>query len=325
MKKTILSLSAAALLAPLPALSQTRESGPWWPNPEWGPEDQAGASNRITPAKVVEAVDLVSTGRIYELGHPYEATMPLRGGRIYSLTSAGKGPARAANHFVSNEELVASQIGQVGTQFDGLGHIGQELVMADGQAEQVFYNGFTAAEMDGRYGLEKLGLEHLKPIITRGVLIDVAAYKDVDRLASAYEVTVADVRSALGRQGMTEADLRAGDAILFRYGWAQLWENPEAFNANPPGIGLEVASWMSERQPAMIGADSWPVEVVPARDPGHFRPVHQELITRNGILILENLTLEELASDGVHEFMFIMTPLRLTGATGSPARPIAIN
>jgi hypothetical protein len=324
MRNCLVSFAAVAALVPLLALSQTRASGPWWPNPEWGADDQAGASNRITPAKVMEAAALVTTGRIYELGHPYTPDMPLRGGRVYSLVSAGKGPARASNGFVSNEEMVASQIGQVGTQFDGLGHIGQEVVMADGRSESVFYNGVTSGEMDGRNGLAKLGIEHVKPIVTRGVLIDIAAHQGVDTLASGYEVSLADVRGALARQDMAEADLREGDAILFRYGWSRLWGDPAAFNESAPGIGLEVARWLVQRKPSMVAADSWPVEVVPARDPDQFRPVHQELITRNGIFILENLKLEELAAEGTHEFMFVMTPIAFTGASGSPARPLAI-
>ncbi len=324
MRYGIVVLALIALLVPVTSMAQTRESGPWWPNPEWGPDDQAGASNRITPEKILEAVGLVKTGELYELGHPYEPEMPFAGARSYAIETSGRAPARGANRYASNEEFIATQLGQVGTQFDGLAHVGHEVDMADGRAELVFYNGFTASEMDGRYGLARLGVEHAKPIITRGVLIDVAGFKGVGRLANSYEVTVADVQGALERQGMTEADLRVGDAILFRYGWSQLWSRPEAYNTNPPGIGVAVAAWAADRRPSMVGSDSWPTEVIPNPDPDLVNPVHQELLTHNGIFNLENMDLEALASDEVYEFLFIMTPIPLVGATGSPARPVAI-
>ncbi|MFQ5982974.1 MAG: cyclase family protein [Woeseiaceae bacterium] len=304
--------------------AQTRESGPWWPNAQWGPEDQAGASNRITDEKVMEALRLATTGKIYELGQVYEQGMPLYGSRSYSMVLPAKGEAFGENRLIGNAEFLSTQIGQVGTQFDGLGHIGQEVVMENGDTEFVFYNGYTAGEMDTPTGLRKLGIEHVRPIITRGVLIDIAGYKNVKRLPNSYEVTVDDVLGALERQGMSAADVTPGDAVLFRYGWSSLWDQPEAYNHNPPGIGLAVARWVTERQVTMIGSDSWCSEVVPASEPGSAFPVHQALIMRNGIFNLENLKFDALVADGVNEFLFIVTPIRFKGATGSPARPIAI-
>src|SRR5262245_56974926 len=155
--------------------------------------------------------------------------MPYFGARSYSLVQVKLiGVPAGGNRIVANEEFVAGQIGQIGTQLDGLGHIGQEVTMQGGATEQVFYNGFTAKEMDAPMGLQKLGIEQLKPIITRGVLIDIAAYKGVPRLPNSYEVTVADVTGALARQGMSANDIRPGDAVLFRYGWSSLWTQPQA-------------------------------------------------------------------------------------------------
>ena len=324
MKNSIVSIGLLAWILPLLVIAQTRVSGPWWPNPDWGPEDQAGASNWITPAKVMEATQLVRTGKIYELGQLYESGMPLFGQRTYSMRVPIKAPAVGSNRIAGYEEFMSGEIGHVGTQFDGVGHIGREIMMADGQVELVFYNGFTATEMDAPDGVQKLGIEHMKPIITRGVLIDVAGYKGVNRLPNSYEVTVADVEGALARQGMSEADIHAGDAVLFRYGWSQLWRQPEAYSHNPPGIGLDTARWVARHQAVAVGSDSWTGEVVPNPDPELFFPVHQELITYNGIFIVENLKFEELISDGVSEFLFIVTPIPFKGATGSPLRPIAI-
>jgi kynurenine formamidase len=306
------------------AFAQSRESGPWWPSAEWGPEDQAGASNRITPSKIIEAIELVTKGKIYELGQVFEADMPLFGNRRYSMVIPTRKPAIGNNRIVYHDEFLATQIGQVGTQFDGLGHVGQEIEMQDGSVEHVFYNGFTAGEMEEYEGLRKLGVEMVKPIVTRGVLVDIAAYKDLLRLPNSYEVTVEDLVGALRRQKMSEDDIQPGDAVFFRYGWSSLWDDTEAYNENPPGIGLAVARWIAGRQVTMIGSDSWTGEVIPNPDPNLAFPVHQELLMKNGIFNLENMQFDALVADGVNEFLFILTPIALKGATGSPARPIAI-
>ncbi len=317
---------ALTVFASVSVSAQTRSSGPWWPNAEWGPEDQAGASNRITPEKVLSALKLATTGKMYELGQIYEQTMPFFGSRSYSmaLVKITGGGALGANRLVANEEVVSAQIGQVGTQLDGLGHIGQEVTMQGGATEQVFYNGFTAKEMDTPTGLQKLGIEHIKPIVTRGILIDIAGYKGMARLPASYEVSVADVQGALARQGMSAADIAPGDAVLFRFGWSSLWTEPATHAMNPPGIGLAVARWAAERRLTMIGSDSWGSEVLPNPQADLVFPVHQELMMKSGILNLENTRLEELATDRAYQFLLIVTPLRLKGASGSPVRPIAI-
>ena len=190
--------------------------------------------------------------------------------------------------------------------------------------QDVFYNGFTEDEIANAYGLKKLGIENIKSFITRGVLIDIAGLKGVDALDHGYEVTVADVRGALARQGMQESGLQSGDALFFRYGWSKHWTDADKYNTDPPGIGLEVAAWLVERQPSMIGSDQWMTEVGPNPDPTLVAPVHQEIINKAGIWNLENMVYDDLVEDGVSEFLFIFTPMRFKGATGSPARPIAI-
>jgi hypothetical protein len=317
---TVLFLSAVS------ALAQTREAGPWWPNPAWGPGDQAGASNWITPEKVLEAARLVKTGKIYEIGQVYEKSMPMFGQRTYALLSPG-GPTYTlpgSNRIVANDEFLCAEIGQVGTQFDGPGHIGMKVTMADGSVEDVYYNGFTGAEMYSPYGLRKLGIENVKPMLTRGILVDLAGYKGLPNLPARYEVTLADVRGALARQGLSEGDIRPGDALLFRYGWSRFWTEPAKYNTEQPGIGLEVARWVVGRKASMVGSDQGGTEVQPNPDPNLVFPVHQELVMKNGIFNIENLTLEELARDAAYEFLFVFTPVRFKGATGSPGRPLAI-
>ena len=172
---------SVTVLSPHPAAGQTRAEGPWWPHPIWGPNDQAGASNWITPAKILEAVLLVKTGKVYELGHVYERGMPLLGQRSFAMFIAPGAPS-GANQLVFNDEFLSAEIGQVGTQLDGLGHVGKRMTMADGTTADVFYNGVTASEMQSRYGLLQLGIEKMKPYITRGLLIDVAGYKGLGDL-----------------------------------------------------------------------------------------------------------------------------------------------
>jgi kynurenine formamidase len=304
--------------------SQTREKGPWWPNALWGAQDEAGASNWITPEKIMKALTYAKEGKLYELGHPYERTMPVGGTRSYKLSLVDTGPAAGKNKQLGNEEVITGELGQVGTQFDGPGHIGSIIKYGDGSMKSVYYNGFTQEEVVHPDGLLHLGVHNVKPIISRGIMVDVASYKNVDRLSNSYEVTLADVRGALNKQGITENSIMPGDVILFRYGWSQLWKSPKEFNTNPPGIGLEVAAWLITKQIAMTGADTAPTEVTPNPDADLVVPVHQELIMKNGIFNLENMDFESLSADKVYEFLFIFTPIRFVGASGSPGRPSAI-
>ncbi len=324
----LLCLGAIAALAAASSSvhAQTREEGPWWPHPQWGADDQAGASNWITPEKVLEFAGLIRTGRVYELGHVYERGMPLWGERSYAMFIPGSPThvSPAANRLVAHDDFLCAEIGNVGTQFDGLGHIGQRVRMADGSIRDVFYNGVPLSEMATPYGLQKLGVEHIKPILTRGILIDIAGYKGVETLPTGYEVTVEDVVGALQRQGIAPHELRQGDALVFRYGWQRHWGDPPTYNTDPPGIGLAVARWVAARNASMVGSDSWTTEVVPYPDSSLAFPVHQELLMRNGILNLENMALDELARDEVYEFAFVFTPVPFKGGAGSPGRPLAI-
>ncbi len=306
--------------------AQTREQGPWWPHPIWGADDQAGGSNWVTPEKVLEAARLVKTGKIYELGQVYDHEMPLFGQRTYALFIPGSptGGPLGDNGVIWHDEVLTTEIGQVGTQFDGPGHIGIHTTMGDGTEKDLFYNGTPIEEMRGPYGLQKLGIENVKPYVTRGILIDVAGTKGVEALEHSYEVTVADVRAALKRQGLSEKDVKDGDALFFRYGWSKYWTDAEKYNTDPPGIGLEVAGWLIEQNASMFGSDQWCSEVIPNPDPTMAFPVHTELIAKQGIWNLENMVYDELVEDEVYEFMFVFTPIRFKGGTGSPGRPIAV-
>ena len=306
------------LIGPLVADQDTPVGPAWWPS-EWGPDDERGALNRITPAKVLEAVSLIKEGKIYQLGRVYEAGMPLFGSRHYSLTIPGvpTGAVDAENQIIWNDEMFSGEIGQIGTQFDGLGHIG---VRVDG--ENRFYNGFKLEEFGDAYGLHKLGVENVGVFLTRGVLLDVTAYKGVERLDIGYVITVKDIKGTLKMQ---DVSIREGDVVLFHTGHGKLWmKDNETYNKGEPGPGLEAAKWLIKKKIVMIGGDSWSVEAVPGEDENRPFEVHQWLIAKNGIHIIENLNLEQLANDEVYEFAFFFAPLPLKGATGSPGNPVAV-
>ena len=284
----------------------------WYPS-KWGADDQRGAANRITPAKVLEARNLIMRGQTYQLGHVYESAMPLFGTRHYSLRIPKVFGPNGSNQMYYHDEIISGELGQIGTQFDGLGHAG---------IGDLFYNGNKGSEFAKAEGLTKLGIENVGAIVTRGVLIDVAAYKGQPMLAGGYEITRADVEGALKRQNVV---IGSGDVVIFHTGWGSLWIKDNAkFNANAPGIGLEAAQYLVDREIVMAGADTWSVEVVPNPDASLAFPLHQLFIAKNGIYIFENLLTEDLARDNVYEFAFIFAPLRLKGATGSPGNPLAI-
>lgn len=309
---------ALMLLVTSTAAGQTRERGPWWPHPLWGAEDQAGGSNWVTAESVLRALSLVETGAIHELGHVYERGMPLVGDRTYALFMASfptAGPI-GEERLVFNDEFLSAEIGQVGTQFDGPGHVGKVVDMADGTAPYVFYNGIQGDEMRSPYGLRKNGVEHVGPYITRGILVDLAAARDAPSLPEGYAVTMADVREALRRQGMDESDIAPGDALLFNFGWWRMWPDPVVVDGAIPYLSDEVVTWIVERQASMVGSDL-------ALD-GPYRTAHEELVLKNGIFNLEFMNFETLVPARDYEFLFLFTPLRLKGATGSPGRPLAI-
>ncbi|MDB5349940.1 MAG: Cyclase [Planctomycetota bacterium] len=311
----MLSLMGIALSS-VPA--DTPIGSKWWPS-EWGAGDQRGAANRVTPARVRGAAGLIRTGETYSLGRPYEYGMPLPGKRHFSLTIPGSptGGPDGKNQLVYHDEMFSGEIGQIGTQLDGLGHVGVRV-----GDEDLFYNGFKRSEFGKAHGLEKLGVENVGVFFTRGVLIDVARVRKVDRMLPGEVVTVADMEAALKAQG---SEVREGDVVLIRTGHGQLWmKDNKTFGDGEPGLGMGAARWLSDRKIVMVGTDTWATEVVPAEDKERPFEVHQWLLVRHGIYNMENLDLEALARDKVYEFAFIFAPLRLKGATGSPGNPIAV-
>jgi len=290
----------------------------FWPS-EFGADDQRGAANRMTPQRTVRAAQLIKQGRTFQLGRLYEQGMPVPGKRHFSLTIPGlpTGLPTGANQIVSNDELVSGEIGQVGTQFDGLGHVGIRL-----NGEDVFYNGNKLSEFGDPYGLKKLGVENAGVFFTRALLLDVCALRGNDRLPAGYVITPDDLKACLEK---AKLQIEEGDVVLLRTGHGKLWmKDNQAYGEGEPGLGLAAAKYLTDHKVAIIGADTWAIEVVPNESKDMAFPVHQWNLTGHGVYHLENLDLEEIATAGASEFCFVFSPLRLKGATGSPGNPIAI-
>ena len=306
---------AASAAAPAAANAQS-----WSPPPrdercpsKWGAGDERGAANHMGPETVLRATGLIREGRVIELGQVLSGDMPLGGTRHFDLYMKPTRMSPESNNRGSNEEIIVAEMGQVGTQFDGFTHqtIGGDL-----------YNCIDQNAVMTRSGFSRLGIENVGTLMTRGVLIDVAALKGVAVLPESYEITVDDLQQALDRQGVA---LEPGDAVLIHTGWGTYWDTDgERFSTNGPGIGLAAGQWLVEHDPMLVGADNVPVEVSPNPDPELSTPVHQIMLVINGIHLVERMKLNELAAAGVYEFAFVVQPLKLKGATGSTVAPVAI-
>ncbi len=315
--KVLAAALGGSLLFATAALAQTPS---WSPPPEnqrcpsrWGQNDERGSMNRQNAAAVMNAAKLIRTGEVIEIGHVLSEKMPFFGTRRFDVHAKRTFMNQPSNRRGSNEEIVISEIGQVGTQFDGFAHQTHE---------NGWYNCFKVDENTTRSGFNKLGVHNVGALFTRGVLIDVAGFKGVDILPDTYEITVADLEGALKKQNMT---LQPGDAVLVNTGWHKLWAKDNArYVKSCPGLGLKAAEWLIAREPILLGSDNWPVEVSPNPDPQLSLPVHQLALVVNGVHLLENLKLDELAGKGIYEFAFVMQPLKIQGGSGSTVAPIAV-
>ena len=279
----------------------------------WGAGDERGSANHMGAASVLRAARLIRTGEVFELAHSLTGSMPFFGTRRFDLHTKRTFVNPPSNRRGSNEEIVISEIGHVGTQFDGFAHqtIGPSL-----------YNCIALEDVATRNGFSKLGVENVGMLMTRGVVLDVAALKQVNVLPDTYEITAADLQQALARQNL---ELQPGDAVLVRTGWSALWgkDNPRYVQSNP-GIGIAAAEWLAAQNPMLVGSDNWSVEVAPNPDSSLSLPVHQVMLVRHGIHLLENLKLDRLAAAGVPEFAFVVQPLKIAGGTGSTVAPVGI-
>ncbi|MBL3529340.1 MAG: cyclase family protein [gamma proteobacterium endosymbiont of Lamellibrachia anaximandri] len=292
----------------------------------WGPGDEIGRLNLMTPVSQQAILSRIDGGKSYDLSVEYFIGMPswqAAGDPHYRIwmthTPQGTviddplGLGKAMNEHVSYTGAAISLYTHMGTHIDALNHFG-----LNGE----IWNGFRAEEHLGDRGWTVAGAENIPPIIARGVLIDVAQAKGVDMLPAGYRVTRDDLVDALDRQSMA---LEQGDIVLIRTGRMQDYEEASSYMANPPGMGMAAARFLVEESGAMIvGADNLSFEAFPSEVENNYVPVHSYLLAEQGAPIMELVYLEALSRDRVYEFAFIGGSLKLRGSDAAPIRPIAI-
>lgn len=253
--------------------------------------------------------------RLVELGHPFFTGMPCshnHPGFRMSLIRRHGDHVRPDGGSAANEIIVTG--GHVGTHVDALSHVSHDGLL---------YGGIDAAQAQTGGRFSDLGAEHTPAMLTRGVLLDVAAVHGVDTLPPGYGVSADDLRLAADRAGVT---LARGDVALVRTGWARHFADAATYlgqSDGVPGPTPEAARWLVEAGVRATGADTTAYEQIKP-DAGHsILPVHRVLLVDAGVFIIEHLNLEDAAAQGLTEFVFLLAPLRIVGGTGSPVRPVA--
>jgi kynurenine formamidase len=306
----------------------------WGP---WGKDDEVGALNALSPASVKAALDLVHEGKVYDLGVNYDAESFKWPGHNPGVIMTYRGPegvkrqgdfAPVADRALNPDGIAWHSCAlfisdNVATQIDGLAHITQG-------NENAWYNGFREAEWGGNFGVRKCDSTTIPPIVTRGVLLDVAAFRKVDSLPAHYRITAADLRATAEAQ---KTRLRPGDTVLIRTGTLQHWgvngsDHQTIGEHDSAGIDLAAAKWLVEEQGAiLIGSDTSGLEWSPGpmESAGGFIPVHRYLLIDQGVHIGEFHNLEDLARERIYEFCYVCTTAKIRGAVaGFALRPIAI-
>ena len=288
----------------------------------WGEDDERGTLNLLTDDVVLEAARSCRSGKVYRLSLPLARTgVPLaayRGSpqRLSLLTEHDSllGFAGVPDEDGACEDVLILPSHSV-THIDALCHA---------YHEGTFYNGFPASGFEPYAGAKRLGIEKLSGFAGRGVLLDLAGFHGVRWLESDHVIGAPELADCAQAQGV---EIRAGDIVLLRTGWQDKFLEEVARGETPghpqPGIGLEAARYLAERDIAALGADNSGIEPIPF-PAGQALTVHIEMLIRRGTPLIENMMLRELAADGCHEFLFVLGALPVPGATGSPVNPIAI-
>lgn len=307
-----IALALACCLAALltaPAAAQE----PWYPS-RHGAGDRLGAVNNLSPEGVRRAAGLVKLGKVYSLAVPTGPDSPAYGDRSYQVRitpAPGTEPPAPADQPTGYDEVVTTSMG-IGTQMDGLGHVG---------LGNRVYNGRTAAEVNTAAGF-KQDLSAIPPIVTRGVLIDMARYLGVAQMKPGQVFNRPEIEAAMRAQGVT---VGRGDVVLFHTGWqAMATKDKKAFLAGEPGIGEEGAAWLADQGVVAIGSDTWALEALPAPDPTRPFRVHALLLAKKGVHILENIDTAELARDRATEFLFVLGQPKFVGTVQLVVHPVAI-
>ena len=309
--KVALSIAFFAALGSMPAYSQQS----CFPS-KFGPDDQVGNLNHITPEKTRRASKLIKQGKSYALGIETNKNTPAYAPRTFEIKVVQPGQENGPigpSKTTYNDDIINGWVG-IGSQLDGLGHLG-----IDG----VYYNCNKGADFAKPDGLQKLGIEKVPAIATRAVLLDMASYFNANPVKEGTPFNRREIEGAMKRQGIKT--IEKGDVVLFYTGWSALiGKDNERYNKGEPGLGIEGARYLATLGVAMVGSDSWAIEVLPAEPNAGAFEVHQILLAQNGIYILENMNTEAMVKDKAWESFFTLGASRITGAVQAIINPIAI-
>ncbi|MCP3956428.1 MAG: cyclase family protein [bacterium] len=254
--------------------------------------------------------------RVYDLAQPLEHGMPVspnHPGFKLALMRRHGDMERADGSSAANEMMLLG--GHTGTHIDALCH-----VSLDGR----LHGGADASQAQTGGRFRSHGVEEIPLTFCRGVMLDIPALSGVEVLEPGAPISAADLEAAEERQGV---EVREGDAVLIRSGWPVHWSDSELFRGvrgGAPGPDESAARWLAERRVRLTGAETIAYEQIPEGRGHALLPVHVILLVESGIHIIEVMDLSELARDRVSEFLFVLTPLKVVGATGVPVRPVAL-
>lgn len=309
LRTTIVTLLGLAVCLDAPASSEDRKVS------KWGVGDTIGSANYLSPGLAREAAALVTEGKVYALGIPVSSKTPAVAPRsmAISIFMPGQygGATLGSNEASYLDDMFTGWLG-IGTQIDGLAHAGRR-----GE----FYNGNKAIDFVTPAGVKKLGIEGIPPIVTRGVLIDIAKHRGIDHLREGEVITADELQAAAARQGV---EIREGDVVIIHTGWlSMLYGDPERFSAGEPGLDRASAEYLIDKNVVAVGADNWGIDAVPFKTDAVF-DAHVALLYESGTYILEALDTRALAADETYEFMFVLGQPRYVGAVQAIVNPIAI-
>lgn len=310
MKRVSLCLLASCALTSA-AIAEDK----WYPS-KYGVDDTKGATNNLSPDGAVKAAKLVKTGKVYALGVVTGPESPAYAPRTYQVvvtqSNDGTGTAVGVNQATGNDDILMTYVG-IGTQIDGFAHLG---------INHQYYNGAHGKDIIRPGGVTKYGTENIMPAATRGILLDMTALYKQNPVKPGTAFNRAEIDAAAKAAGVK---IGKGDVVLFHTGWmAMATSDPKGFIAQQPGLGKEGAEYLASLGVVMIGADTAALEAIPFENPQAPFIVHQTLLAKNGIHVLETINTAELATDKATEFMFVLGVPRFKGTVQMVINPVAI-
>jgi kynurenine formamidase len=289
----------------------------WWPS-RYGPDDEIGAGNELTPERTLAALKIPTEGRKIELAQLLEEGVPAFPPRTWKQLVLAHGALDATKMAPEGSQMTyfeeqATGTYHIGCHVDGLGHVG-----IDGH----FYNGHHYKDFYTSKGLTKFGVETMRPWVGRGVCLDIAKLEGTEQLPEGFVITPDHLEQACRAQNV---EIGAGDVVLLHTGWGALWsEDIEHYEHVEPGAGWDAAHWLTDKRVSLVGADNWAFEVIPFERSDGIFVIHQHLLAETGTHIIENIKTSELVATGRSEFLFVLTVQKSKGSTGAMASPVAV-